>query len=332
MRSIRSTGLPTRVRLTERIGKGTFGEVWLARDTRDGIDVAVKFLDGDSTTLTGERFEREARSLARLSDIPGIVSIRELGLAPDGTPWLVTEYLAGGSLEFKLDVDAPEPFSDEARTMVLALLTPLATALAGAHDVGVFHGDISPGNILYDQTGRPWLSDFGMAALGSPRSDGTPRSRAGSKAPDLPDAPDAAELGAYGVSGFTPAYAAPERLRGARPGPRSDVYSLAATLWHVLSGAPRLGPVAEERPRTAAPGSADRRLANGGVGVGAGISVGADETEIDHTGVDPLIGMLEAAMDKAPGLRPRAADLVESVAPREIQRRWWRYRRSDGNR
>ncbi|MGB3412631.1 MAG: serine/threonine-protein kinase [Microthrixaceae bacterium] len=326
MRPIRSSGLPTRVRLIERVGKGTFGEVWLARDTREGIDVAVKFLDGDATELAGERFEREVRSLARLSDIPGIVAIRELGLAPDGTPWLVTKYLAGGSLGFKLEVAAPEPFSADARSMVSDLLTPLASALAAAHNVGVFHGDISPGNVLYDESGRPWLSDFGMATLGAPRPSGAARNpvRSGGS-----DTPDPRELGAYGISGFTPAYAAPERLRGAMPGPRSDVYSLAATLWHVLAGAPRLGAVAGERPRRDTHGDGDRVD-----GTAAGNAGDGDFGDSGYPGggVDPLLGMLEAAMDKAPGLRPSAMDLVEFLASRDSRRRRWRYRRSDGNR
>lgn len=275
-RSIRSSGLPTRVRLIERVGNGSFGEVWLARDTREGIDVAVKFLEQGSDAPEAERFEREVRSLARLSGIRGIVGIRDLGVAPDGTPWLVTDYLAGGTLRFQLDVEAWVPWSTDAKAQVAVLFLPLASALAAAHELGVFHGDISPANVLFDDSSHPWLTDFGMSALSG------------------------SGLGADGVSGCTPAYAAPERLRGAQPGPRSDVYSLAATLWHVLSGEPRSS------------------------------SDGQGPSEAEAADVDPLVGLLKASLDKAPGLRPSAAELVESLTRREIPSRRWRYRRADG--
>ncbi len=275
MRPIRSSGLPTRIRLVERIGHGSFGEVWLARDTADGVDVAVKFLESGSDGIDGDRFEREARSLARLSGVDGIVAIRDLGLAPDGSPWLVTRYLPGNSLQFKLNVDRPEPWSPDAIELAKGLLAPLAGALASAHQMGVAHGDISPANVLFDASDRPHLADFGLAELQSSDS-----------------------LSPADNGGLTPAYAAPERLRGARPGARSDVYSLAATLWHVISGETRSSRTGDE----------------------------------DREALDPIVKILKGAMVDAPGLRPSAQDFAVALQAPEVSRRRWRYRRTDGKR
>ncbi|HTO01394.1 MAG TPA: serine/threonine-protein kinase [Microthrixaceae bacterium] len=313
-RPIRSSGLPTRVRLVERVGMGTFGEVWLARDTRDGIDVAVKFLVNDrQSDVDSGRFEREVRSLARVADVPGIVSIRDLGVAPDGTPWLITEFLPGGTLRFRLDLEAPAPFSAEAIALIGQLLPPLASSLAGAHAVGVAHGDISPTNILFDAHGQPWLSDFGMAAL---RKSG---------------------LASDGVGGLTPAYAAPERLRGAIPDARSDVYSLAATLWHALSGDPKLSGAPKFRGSIV--GGEQGVASNPAAEIHAGVEPSGDGTpSVDIRMANNLVAnnlvvdVLAGALDPAPGRRPSAAEIVEALNPRKSTGRWWRYRRRHGKR
>lgn len=208
-------GLPTRLRLVEVIGSGVSASVWRARDTLGGRDVAVKLLpppggiDDRATDLHRARFEREARALARLHGVEGVVALRELGITPDGTAWFVMDLAGGGSLRDRLGegrvIDAD------------ALGLVLATALARAHELGVVHGDISPANVLFDEHDQPMLADFGMAALLS------------------------GGVGTDGVAGFTAAYAAPERLAGAPPDPASDVYALAATLWHAAHGSPPSG-------------------------------------------------------------------------------------------
>lgn len=195
-------GLPTRIRLLEQIGRGSSASVWRARDTHNGHDVAVKLLDATSgveAELRAARLEREGRALARLRDLAGVVSLREIGLGGDGTAWLVMDLAQPGSLRDRLaaspgDVDVAE------------LALRLATTLAHAHERGVVHGDIAPANVLFDQNGQPVFVDFGMAAMlgGGDGSSGT--------------------------AGFTPAFAAPERLRGVPPDRPSDVYALAATI------------------------------------------------------------------------------------------------------
>lgn len=199
-------GLPTRYRLIRRIGAGRSATVWLARDSRIGSNVAVKVIRSSYRTpdaclgeLILERFEREVRSLVRLSGTPGICRVLQLGVDTHSTPWLVTEYLPGG------------PLSDATVPLSAGDCRQLFSALASAHALGVVHGDISPNNILFDSADSPVLVDFGMAGIDV----------ANSRAP---------------VGGWTPAFAAPETVRGARPSPASDVYALAATLdGHVVA-------------------------------------------------------------------------------------------------
>lgn len=199
--------LPTRYRLIRAIGSGRSATVWLGRDRWTGTDVAVKVIRGpdnaDSPQLPGlilERFERETRSLGRLRGTRGICQILQVGVDVRLTRWLVTEHLVGGSL------------SDADKVLTVDDCRLLFEALASAHSLGVAHGDISPNNILFGSTGSPVLSDFGMSDI----ADTNTRSA---------------------VSGLTPAFAAPERIRGARPAPSSDVYALATTLSdHVTEG------------------------------------------------------------------------------------------------
>lgn len=197
--------MPTRYRVMEIIGSGRSATVWLARDTRTGRRVAVKevHVGGPAGGLAHdelvlERFEREARSLGRLADVPGVCHLLEVGLDRALSPWLVSEYMGGGSV-------ATMPGA-----VTVAGARRLFEALAVAHGRGIVHGDISPRNILLDDDGEPVLADFGMSRLGP----GTAGSAAG---------------------GMTPAYAAPERIRGGPATPASDVYALAASL---LAGRP----------------------------------------------------------------------------------------------
>ena len=198
-------GLPTRIRLVEPIGTGGSATVWRARDTQVGRDLAVKVIGavpGVDPALRGERLEREGRALTRLRHVEGVVALHEIGVTSEGTAWIVMDLAAPGSLRDRFATGA----------VVLdtrALGARLATTLAHAHFVDVVHGDISPANVLFDALDAPLLVDFNMAAiLGEGR-------------------------GAHGPNGCTPAYAAPERLRGAPPDRPSDVHALAATLAEV---------------------------------------------------------------------------------------------------
>lgn len=189
-------GLPTRLRPLEVLADGRGSVVWRARDVELGTDVAVKVLSTPPTSTLdpARRMENEARALARLRGVPGILVIHELGRTGAGAAWLACELVTGGSLEQRVPLGPAE---------VVDVGASIAAALAGAHDRGVHHGDISPSNIVFTDRGEPLLADFGLADLGS--GDGDP-------------------------GGLTPAFAAPERLAGGPPTAAADVHSLAATL------------------------------------------------------------------------------------------------------
>lgn len=189
-------GLPTRLRPVGILGVGASSVVWQVRDTEVGADRAVKVVAAapGSTVDPARRAETEARALARLAGLAGVVELHEVGRTQDGAAWLVYDLVSGGTLA------ALGPCSDEE---LVRVGVRLAVTLVGAHRLEVHHGDISPTNVLIDAAGAPLLADFGMAGLGH--------------SPDDP-------------GGLTPAYAAPERLHGAPPSAASDVWSLAATL------------------------------------------------------------------------------------------------------
>ena len=252
----RPASLPAHVRLIDVVGTGGSGTVWRARDRLAGRDVAVKVIDlpggrssGDPASIgRADRFEREARALARLGDHPGILTVRMVGIDDDGRAWLVTDLLSGGSLATRVfGSGAPSPLSADQAVQVG---TQVAGALAHAHALDVVHGDVTPANVLLaddgdvagdadgDSTGSAVLADFGLAVVPDPGD-------AGSKAAD---------------GALTPAYAAPERRAGAGPSPADDVHGLGATLWAAVTGAvpgPRSGPTADPLGRDLPRGLAD---------------------------------------------------------------------------
>ncbi len=188
-------GLPTRLRPVRPVGAGGSAVVWCARDTDLGVDVAVKVLRGtDPSGVRTSRLEQEARALARLAGVPGICALHEVGCTAAGTGWVVLDLAVGGTLADR------SPVPDEE---VLRVAVVVACTLAAAHAHEVCHGDVTPTNVVFDAGGAPLLADFAMSALGGPGD------------------PD---------GGLTPAFAAPERLRGASPRPESDVFGLGATM------------------------------------------------------------------------------------------------------
>ena len=187
------------------LGQGGFGSVVLATDSVLGRRVALKSLrGGDSRALAGE-----ARVLAGLRH-PNIVQAYDLTTI-DGEPYLVLEFVDGRSLRELLEAGPLEP--DEAVRYTLAI----AGALAYAHGQGVIHNDVKPENVIIAANGEALLTDFGVAS--SPLA-----------ATLLPGE-------AESIAGSLP-YIAPEVIQGASPGPQSDLYALAATLYEMLSGAP----------------------------------------------------------------------------------------------
>src|SRR3954471_23593150 len=188
--------------LQELLGRGGSGEVWRAVPRSGGGPVAVKVLvAGDP-----ERQAREAALLGEL-DHPHLVALREVVHQPrrGGPPRvaLVLDLLPGGSLAALLARRGRLRPGE-----VVTAIAPVAAALAHAHENGVVHGDLSPGNIVFTAEGRPILTDLGVARV----------------------------LGETAAGEVTPAYVDPTVARGGAPGPASDVFGIAAAAFHVLTG------------------------------------------------------------------------------------------------
>src|SRR5262245_14384938 len=203
-----------RYRLDEQLGAGGSAQVWRATDKRTGDVVAVKRLHPVVfADMAGrERLLREFRALRNL-DEPHIVRVRDLELTDDDGA-LILDYVAGTSLANRLST-GPRPSTSEAVSIAL----DVAAALAAAHEAGIVHRDVTPGNILLDPDDGARLTDFGIALAGA----GT----AGEPA-----------LTVTGELVGTLRYLAPEQLRGAAATPASDVHGLAAVLYEMLAGRP----------------------------------------------------------------------------------------------
>ncbi|MEA2433522.1 MAG: eukaryotic-like serine/threonine-protein kinase [Actinomycetota bacterium] len=197
-----------RYRLEKPIGRGGMAEVWCARDSRLDRSVAVKVLShqfhDDPEWLV--RFFSEAQSVARISH-PNVVSVLDFGEFEE-RPYLVMEYAPGGSLaEFVGEPVLPE--------RALEVVAEAASGAGAAHDAGLVHRDIKPGNILLTDDKRAKLADFGIAA-----GEGSER------------------LTATGLAIGSPHYVSPEQASGRTATPRSDVYSLGVVLYELLTGRP----------------------------------------------------------------------------------------------
>src|SRR6476659_776807 len=193
-----------RYRLDELLGRGGMSEVWAATDTELGRRVALKLLAPDADTA---RFEREARAVASLAH-PNVTQLYDYGEA-DGRPYIVLEYMSGGTLEQRLRDGKPLP-DDEA----FAIAAGTAAGLAHAHARGVVHRDLKPANVLFDEEGRAKLADFGIARMAA--GDGT--------------------LTEAGTVLGTAAYISPEQAEGAPASEASDVYSFGVILYRMLTG------------------------------------------------------------------------------------------------
>ncbi|WP_231618856.1 serine/threonine-protein kinase [Nonomuraea sp. SBT364] len=219
------TPLAGRYRLLSQIGRGGMGTVWRAEDELLQQEVAVKEIrlppglsEADRAELT-DRTLREARAAARLRSHPSIVTVHDV-VVDDGRPWIVMEFVRGRSLEQVVRDRGPLPPG-----RVAAIGLRMLDALSAAHASGVLHRDVKPANVLLTDDGRVLLTDFGIATV------------AGDDA-----------LTRTGFLSGSPGYIAPERLRGEPDGPGSDLWSLGATLFTAVEGAP---PFARPSPAAA---------------------------------------------------------------------------------
>jgi eukaryotic-like serine/threonine-protein kinase len=199
------------------LGAGGMGEVYRARDTKLGREVAIKVLPEklaqDAAALA--RFEREAMAVAALSH-PNILGIYDLGR--DGAEtYAVMELLSGETLRQRLE-EGPLP-----QRKALEYGLQIAQGLAAAHEKGIVHRDLKPENVFLTSEGRVKILDFGLAKVSSAQPEGT----------QSPTAVAATEPGT--VMG-TVGYMSPEQVRGKPADPRSDIFSFGSVLYEMLSG------------------------------------------------------------------------------------------------
>ncbi|MHC5018907.1 MAG: protein kinase domain-containing protein [Planctomycetota bacterium] len=285
-----------------QLGRGGMGVVYRARHRELGREVALKVIAQDmagSSSAAGllgstegaaalsERFRREAQSAGRLAGHPHIVAVHDVGEFVEGEftrLYLAMDLVEGHSLEELID-EGELTLQDGAR-----LIAETARGAHHAHEAGVLHRDIKPGNILVGTDGAARLTDFGLAR--PTRAD-----------------PEITRLTQAGEMLGTPAYMAPEQARGAGLDARADVYSLGATLYDVLCGRPPfagdstfkvLSGLMRERP---APPSAHR----------AGVPRDLDTIVLACLEKDPA--------DRYPTAAALADDLEAFCAGRPISRR-----------
>ena len=205
------------------LGSGGMGEVYRARDTRLGREVAVKVLPAErlSDPHRRARFVQEARAASALNH-PNIVTIHEIE-SSEGIDFIVMELVPGETLAQRLRHGALG--TDEA----LRLAIPVADALAAAHAAGIVHRDLKPGNVMVRPDGIAKVLDFGLAKL--LRGDSANSDEATATAP-----PDAAPLSRPGAVTGTAGYMSPEQASGGNVDARSDVFSFGLLLYEMVTG------------------------------------------------------------------------------------------------
>lgn len=202
-----------RYQILEQLGEGGMATVYKAYDSRLDREVAIKVIrrdafPADQIDMLLKRFERESKSLAKLSH-PNIVGVLDYG-EHEGSPYLVMEYLSGGTLKELLG----KPI---AWREAIQLILPIAHALEYVHDRNIINRDIKPSNVLMTEKGQPMLTDFGLVKIfGDESKEGTHLTSSGSG------------LG-------TPDYMAPEQWTG-EPTTQSDLYSLGVVLYEMITG------------------------------------------------------------------------------------------------
>jgi len=194
------------------LGEGARKRVFLARDSRLDRDVAVAIIKTEGLDEIGlARVRREAKAMARLGDHPNIVTVHDISEEED-RPLIVSQFMAGGSLADLLDRTEGRRVPIET---AVRIATEVARALEHAHERGVVHRDLKPGNIWLTEAGAAMLGDFGLAI-----------------------ALDRSRLTSEGMMVGTVAYMPPEQATGREPDARADLYSLGCVLYEMLTGRP----------------------------------------------------------------------------------------------
>src|SRR5436190_3383174 len=224
-----SVTLPDRYRVTRRIASGGMATVYACEDQVLGRLVAVKVLAAHfaADPSAAERFQREARAAARVSDHPNVVTIYDIG-EHEGTAFIVMEYFPGGTVADRLRGDDPVP-----HPTALRWIDETAAALDHAHRAGIVHRDVKPANLLLDANGRVAVADFGIARMASE-----------------------AGVTSTGVVLGTAAYLSPEQALGQPASAASDRYALAVVAYELLTGGklfPAEHPAAQARAHVETP-------------------------------------------------------------------------------
>jgi len=207
--------------VTSPLGKGGMGEVFRARDTKLGREVAIKILPEEFTKDAERlaRFDREAKLLASLNH-PNIAAIHGFEEV-DGRKFLVMELAQGETLADRIR-RGPLPV-DEA----IAIAKPIAQALEAAHDRGIIHRDLKPANVMVDQDGVVKVLDFGLAKALDVDEDST----------DVTNSPTMVRVASHtGVILGTAAYMSPEQAKGKRVDRRADIWAFGVVVFEMLTG------------------------------------------------------------------------------------------------
>jgi GAF domain-containing protein len=243
-------------RVEEIVGQGGMGAVFRAWDLRLERSVAIKVVRADllAAPESRVRFRRESMMVARLQH-PAIVTVFDYGSLRDGSAFLVMEYVPGEDLRRLLKREGPLELP-----RATSLLQGIAAGVEAAHKAGIFHRDLKPENILLPESGiGPKVVDFGVA-----------------KMTDAAAAPGTTTLTAGGTIVGTPAYMAPEQLRGGTVDGRADVFSLGVMTYEMLTGRLPFG---------------------GGTFIDIAMKQSEGDATLDTTGIPtPIAGVLRCAM------------------------------------